>query len=386
MSKTLRFIPALGAVFFAVIGLSACGGVPSNAVVQVGSTPISKAAFEHWMGVATNSTQGSAGGAKPVVPDPPNFTACVAAYEKKQREKLTAGQKPSTHEQIKKLCETEYKSLQQEVLGFLISSQWVLNEAKSLGVNVSDAEVKKQFEKIKSTQFPKAAEFQKFLASSGQTVSDLLLRVKLNMLSTKIQQKISKQKHAVTEQEVTKYYEQNKSRYGTPEKRTVAEILTKTEEAAKNAKKEIESGKSFASVAKAVSIDPTTKSHGGLIVGLTKGTQSKALDEAIFSAPKGKLEGPVKTPFGFVIFEVKSVTAGTQQPLSQVKGQIKSQLQATQQQEALTKFVKGFKSKWTSQTECRSGYVVADCKEYKAPKTTPTGAPTTTGAAPTTTG
>ena len=235
------------------------------------------------------------------------------------------------------------------MLGFLISSQWVLSEAKSLGVNVSDAEVKKQFAKIQSTQFPKAAEFQKFLATSGQTVSDLLLRVKLNMLSTKIQQKISKQKHTVSDAEVTKYYEQNKSRYGTPEKRTVAEILTKTEEAAKNAKKEVESGKSFASVAKAVSIDPTTKAHGGLIVGLTKGTQSKTLDEAVFSAPKGKLEGPVKTPFGYVIFEVKSITTGTQQPLSQVKSQIKTQLSSTQQQEALTKFVKQFKSKWTGE-------------------------------------
>ncbi len=318
----------------------------------------------------------------PAIPVPPNFTACIEHYEANARKNKP--KKAPTRSQLKALCEQEFKSLQQEVLGFLISSQWVLNEAKELGVNVSDAEVKKQFEKIKSTQFPKAGEFQKFLQSSGQTVSDLLLRVKLNMLSTKIQQKIAKQKHAVTEQDVAKYYEQNKSRYGTPEKRTVAEILTKTEEAAKTAKKEIESGKSFASVAKAVSIDPTTKAHGGLIVGLTKGTQSKALDEAVFSAPKGKLEGPVKTPFGYVIFEVKSVTPGNQQPLSAVKGQIKTQLTSTQQQEALSKFVKNFKAKWTSKTECRSGYVVADCKEYKAPKTTTTGTgaptPTTTTA------
>jgi parvulin-like peptidyl-prolyl isomerase len=381
--KTIRFIPALGAVFFAVMGLSACGGVPSNAVVQVGSTPITKDAFEHWMGVAAQSSAGQ--GAKPAVPVPPNYTKCIANHEAIARK--FKGKSTQTRAQMKALCEQEYNSLKQEVLGFLISSQWVLNEAKALDVNVTDAEVKKQFEKIRNAQFPKAAEFQKFLQSSGQTVSDLLLRVKLNMLSTKIQQKISK-KHAVTEQEVTKYYEQNKSRYGTAEKRTVAEVLTKTEEAAKKAKQEIESGKSFASVAKAVSIDPTTRAHGGLIVGLTKGTQSKALDEAIFSAPKGKLEGPVKTPFGYVIFEVKSITAGTQQPLAKVKATIKSTLQASQQQEALSKFVKQFKSKWTANTECRAGYVVADCKEYKAPKTTTTGAPktTTTTTAPTKTG
>ncbi len=82
------------------------------------------------------------------------------------------------------------------MLGFLISSEWVIGEAANLGVKVSDAEVKKEFEKIKNEQFPKAAEFEKFLASSGQTVSDLLLRVKLNMLSSKIQQKIAKGRRA----------------------------------------------------------------------------------------------------------------------------------------------------------------------------------------------
>ena len=73
------------------------------------------------------------------------------------------------------------------MLGFLISSNWVLKEGRIAGREASDAEVKKQFDKIKNEQFPKAAEFEKFLASSGQTVSDLLLRVKLNMMSQKIQ-------------------------------------------------------------------------------------------------------------------------------------------------------------------------------------------------------
>ena len=78
------------------------------------------------------------------------------------------------------------------MLGFLISSTWVLGEANSLGVKVSDKEVKKQFAKIKSQQFPKAAEFEKFLKTSGQTVSDLLLRVKLNLLSRKSSRRSSR--------------------------------------------------------------------------------------------------------------------------------------------------------------------------------------------------
>jgi foldase protein PrsA len=375
VSKALRSISALGAVLFALVGLSACGGIPGNAVVQVGGTPITKTAFDHWMSVASSSS--SAGTTeKPVVPEPPNYTACIS-HLAATAPKPAKGQSAPTTKQLKSECETQYKSLQTEVLGFLISSQWVLGEASSLGVKLSDAEVKKEFAKIKAEEFPKASEFEKFLASSGQTVSDLLLRVKLNLLSQKIQKQIVKSKSKVTQAQIAKYYNENKSRYGTLEKRNVQIILTKTEAAAKSAKKEVESGKSFASVAKSVSIDPTSKANGGLLKEVVKGEEEKALDTAIFSTAKNVLSGPVKTPFGYYVFEVLSVTPGTQRTLAQVQSTVKQQLISTGEQTALSKFVKEFKKKWTAKTECRSGYVVADCKSYKAPKTTSTGTSTT---------
>jgi foldase protein PrsA len=234
VSNRLRFIAALGAVLFAIVGISACGGgIPGDAVVQVGGTPIAKTTFAHWMGIAAASGASSST-EKPAVPEPPNYTTCVA-HLAKIAPKPTKGQPPLTTKQFKTECATQYKSLQSEVLGFLISSQWVLGEASSLGVKLTDAEVKKEFAKIKSAQFPKAAEFEKFLASSGQSVSDLLLRVKLNLLSQKIQKKIIKQKSTVTEAQISKYYNENKSKYGTPEKRNVRIILTKTEAAAAGA-------------------------------------------------------------------------------------------------------------------------------------------------------
>lgn len=378
MSKYFRSIAALGAVFVAAVGIAACGGIPGNAVVQVGGTPITKATYEHWLSVAASSTSTTGTtGAKPVVPDPPNFTACIAHLEATSSKPAKGQSKPSKAE-LKSECEQQYKSLQQEVLGFLISSSWVLGEAESLGVKVSDAEVKKEFEKIKNEQFPQASEFKKFLATSGQSVSDLLLRVKLNMLSTKIQQKVSKEKGTVTQAQIEKYYKEHQSQYGTPEKRDVKIVLTKTEAQANEAKKEIESGKSFASVAKSKSIDPTTKNNGGELKGVTKGEEEKALNEAIFSAPKGKLGGPVKTPFGYYIYEVTGSTPGNQQSLSKAQSTIKQQLAAQNQQQALSKFVKEFRKKWEAKTECRAEYTVQDCKGYKKPKTATEGAATTT--------
>jgi foldase protein PrsA len=379
--RAFRIFPALGAVLFALVGISACGGIPGDAVVSVDGKSITKDTFAHWMSVAAASGSASTG-AKPTVPVPPKYTACIAAAA--AAAKPVKGQKAPTQAQLKTQCEQQYKSLQQEVLGFLISSNWVLGEASSLGVKISDKEVKKQFEKIKSQQFPKAAEFQKFLSSSGQTVSDLLLRVKLNLLSSKIQQKIVKEKSKVTQAQIAKYYKENPKRFGVAEKRNLLIILTKSEAQAKKAKQEVESGKSFASVAKAVSIDPTSKSNGGKLPGVVKGQEEKTLDAAVFSAKKNVLSGPIKTPFGYYIFEVQAITPGSQQTLKQAEPSIKSQLTATHQQSALSKFVKEFKKKWMAKTECRAGYVVADCKGYKAPKTTSTSAPASTSPATTT--
>ena len=314
-------IPALGAVLFALVGLSACGGIPGNAVVTVDGNSITKDTFNHWMSVAAASSATSAA-AKPAIPVPPNYTACIAGS--KAASKPAKGQSPPTEAALKSQCAQQYKSLQQEVLGFLISSSWVIGEAKSLGVKISDKEVRQQFEKIKSQQFPKTAEFEKFLKTSGQSVSDLLLRVKLNLLSQKIQQKIVKQKSKVSQAQIAKYYKENPKRFGVPEKRNLLIILTKTEAQAKKAKQEIESGKSFASVAKSVSIDPTSKSNGGKLVGVVKGQEEKSLDEAVFTAKKSVLTGPIKTPFGYYIFEVQSVTAGSQQSLKQAEASIKS--------------------------------------------------------------
>jgi foldase protein PrsA len=369
VSKAVRFVPALGAVLFALVGLAACGGIPGNAVVSVDGKAITKTTFNHWMGVAaaaTSTTTGS-GAAQPVIPEPPKYTACIAHLEATQP-KPAKGQTAPSQAQLKSQCETQYKSLQQEVLGFLISSSWVVGEADSLGVKVSDKEVQKRFNQIKEQQFPKPAEFEKFLASSGQSVSDLLLRVKLNLLSSKIQQKIVKSKSNVSQAQIQKYYNEHKSRFETPEKRSVEIILTKTEAAANKAKSEVQSSKNFSSVAKKVSVDPVSKSRGGLLPEVVKGQQEQALSTAIFSAQANVLSGPVKTPFGYYVFQVTGVTPGNAQSLAQSQSSVRSQLVATQQQSALSTFVKNFKKKWTSKTDCRAGYVVTDCKQYKAPK------------------
>lgn len=377
----MRSISALGAIALAAVGIASCGGgVPGDAVVQVNGNAVTKSTFNHWLKIVANSSATTTGG-KAVVPDPPSYSSCIASLRASQP-KPTKGQAPASNAQLKAQCEQDYTTYKNSALNFLIQSEWIIGQAEEMKISASNKEVEKTFDKLKKQQFPKQSEYEKFLKQTGFTTSDLLLRVKVqSVLSPKITSKVTKEASKnVTKAEAEKYYNEHKSLYGQPERRNLLIVLTKTEAQAKSAKSEIESGKSFASVAKAHSIDPVSKAKGGELPNVEKGQEEKALSEAVFSAQTKKLSGPVKTPFGYYIFEVTKVLPASTQALSKVESSIKSQLGAERQQKKLSSFVKEFKKRWTAKTECKPEFMVELCKGYKAPKTS-----TSTSTTPSTT-
>ena len=365
MRKTKLCTLALGAFFVPAMLVAGCGGVPGNAVAEVDGTAIEKNDFEHWLAVAAKSG-GQAGAA---VPKPPDYAACVN-QKRKTTPKPAKGQPKVTDSQLKTQCKQEYEALRDQVLQLLISFEWIEGEAKAMNIKVSDAEVKKSFEKQKKEAFPKAADFNKFLKDSGQTEEDILQRVRLDTLSNKIRQKVTKGKDKVTDAQIEAYYNKNKQRFAQPERRDLRIVLTKDKAKAAQARKALQDGQSFKSVAKKYSIDQASKAQGGNLPAVAKGQQEKALDEAVFKAKKGQLTGPVKTQFGYYVFDVNKITPASQQTLAQAKATIKQTLASQNQQKALDKFVKSFRKRWKEKTDCREGYRTQDCKN--APKATPT--------------
>jgi parvulin-like peptidyl-prolyl isomerase len=383
MRMNLRLLLAVGAVAVPAAALTACGSdsVPGNAVAKVGGDSIATSDFNHWMRVAAISSQGAQPGAKttaPAIPQPPDFAACVA-NKKKTAPKPAKGQPTPTDAQYKAQCQQEYQGLRDQVLQFLISAHWIQGEANDQGVKVTDAEVNKQFQQTKKQSFPKPADYTKFLKDSGMTQDDILFRVRLDTLSNKLRQKVTKGKDKVTDAQVGAYYNKNKSRFAQPERRDLRIVLTKDKAKADQARAAIAGGQSFKTVANKYSIDQASKSQGGVLLAVAKGQQEKALDTAVFKANKGQLVGPVKTQFGYYVFKVQKVTPASQQSLTQAKETIKQLLASQNQQKSLDAFVKDFRTKWKKKTICKKDYTTQDCKN--APKQATTA--TTAGAVPT---
>jgi phosphatidylethanolamine-binding protein (PEBP) family uncharacterized protein len=81
-------------------------------------------------------------------------------------------------------------------LGFLLTSEWVLGEAAARHISVSEAEVKQRFAQLERQSFSKAGSLQRFLAKSGESEADLLARVKVELLQSRIVAKLTAGKSA----------------------------------------------------------------------------------------------------------------------------------------------------------------------------------------------
>ena len=367
--RLTRLISLLATAAVLPIAVAGCGNdVPSGAVAKVDDTVIKQEEFDHWVQAAAQGQQPPGAGGQVSVPDPPDFTECVDA--KKQQPVPPGSQKP-TDDQLKDQCQQEFDSLKQQVMQFLISAEWIEQEANARDIEVSDEEVQKQFEDQKNQSFPNEKQYQQFLKTSGQTEEDLLFRVKLDVLSTKVRDEIIDDVDEVSDEDIQTYYDENKERFAQPERRDLNVVLTKTEDKANEAKQAIESGQSFKDVAKEFSIDEASKSQGGKLPAVAEGQQEKAFDDAIFSAEKGQLTGPVKTQFGWYVFEVTKVTPASQQSLDDAKETIKSLLRSEREQKALDDFIEEFQDKYSEKTNCADDYVVQECDN--APDETSTG-------------
>jgi len=311
------------------------------------------------------------------VPDAPEFTRCVAD-KRKAAPKPAKGQPKTTDAQYKQQCQQEYQALRDQALQLLVSFEWIEGEAEERGLKVTDAEVRKSFEQQKKQSFPKEADYKKFLKDSGQTNEDILKRVRLDLLSNKIRDEVIKGKSKVTDAQIRDFYEKNKERFAQPERRDLRIVLTKNEAKARQAKAALDGGQSWKTVASRFSIDEASKTQGGKLPGQNEGTLEKALDKAVFSAKRGQVSGPVKTQFGFYVFEVEKIQPASQQTLEQAKETIRQTLQSQNQQKALDQFVEDFRKKWKDRTDCRDEFVTQDCKN--APKETPTPSPGQPGA------
>ena len=77
------------------------------------------------------------------------------------------------------------------------------------------------------------------------------------------------------------------------------------------------------------------------------------------------MEGPLKTNFGYTVFQVERSTPESVQELSAVEGQIENTLAERVQEESFREVIDDFNARWKARTFCDEGYIIEMCANYE---------------------
>jgi hypothetical protein len=314
------------------------------------------------------------------VPDPPTYTACIAGL-RAGKPSLTPSVTGAGEAKLIGICKERYQRQLSNALDAAMHNLWLLGEAKEQGIRVSAREVDEEIEEAKKS-FHTDAEWQAYLKGNSQTIGELRLESKINHITNAIFKHVrTRSGEAEAGASAARYYASHRRQFTEPEGRDVRIVRAATAASAARAISELRSGKSFASVAGELSAigQPVKANHGEVLDLKPETYQEPALAKAIFSAKLNRLYGPIsvsaahltiapETNSGYFIFEVRKVIPSHLTPLSQVKDALAEQISEAERKKSVSSFVKAFRLKWTQRTDCKPGFVVHFCRQFKPSK------------------
>ncbi|NIX77168.1 SurA N-terminal domain-containing protein [Microvirga terricola] len=138
----------------------------------------------------------------------------------------------------------------------------------------------------------------------------------------------------VSDADARQRYEQEKAKFGTPERRTIQQIAFPSQEEAEAAFSKIKEGATFDAIAAERNVSQPDLDLGTF-------TKSEMLDPAVadaaFSLAEGATSGPVAGRFGPVIVRVTKVQPESVRPFEEVAGEIRQEIAQSRAQEAIEK-------------------------------------------------
>ncbi len=126
----------------------------------------------------------------------------------------------------------------------------------------------------------------------------------------------------VSEDEIKKAYEDDKAQYRKPERRRLLQLLAPDRATIEEAAKKVAAGESFAAVADELGGKVSTTTVGPVAAG----DLPDPLDKAAFALGPDEVSKPLQTSFGWHLLRLVGVEPASEQPLTEVRGQIQKAL------------------------------------------------------------
>lgn len=161
----------------------------------------------------------------------------------------------------------------------------------------------------------------------------------------KLQENMAEKAAPIDDDRIAAYYKQHKSLFNIPAMVKVRRIVVKDSVTAKNLRKKlIKSDRAFAGLAEKYSIDPASKSRGGVLGYIRQGTREKAFEDAVFALKKkGDITPVFKTKEGYQIVQLMERRDAVERTLAQVKGIIRSRIMKDEEAKGVAELVERLK-------------------------------------------
>ena len=244
-----------------------------------------------------------------------------------------------------KIKEVQANIKKQIVDGFILRTL-MSNEAEKRKIEAPDKEVKMAIDQIKAS-LPPDKKLETFMKENNISREFIILGIKVKKM---VQQDLGK-KAKPSQKEISKFYDENKDKFITPENAHVRHILiafaegdddkVKAEKKAKieNLRQQVIGGADFAEIARKNS-DCPSKENGGDLGSIKKGQTVQLFEDAVFSQEINAVGPVVTTEYGYHIIQVLERNLEKTVALEEVKSKISSYLENQKQTEAFSALFK----------------------------------------------
>ncbi len=249
-------------------------------------------------------------------------------------------------------------TIARELVKAAAAQELIVQKAKSLGISIGEEQVNSQLKNVED-QFPSHQAFLTALAFQHMSVEALKEKIQRTLLEDELMRREIAPKVEVSDEDVEKYYNDNKAQFIKPvlyrashihiatlkpsataedeASRKKSERLTKMINDEARVKinsilKKVKAGENFAELAKRFSEDEASKDKGGQLGDLHPDNTLPEIGEELVKLKEGSTSGIIKSQFGFHILKLDEIIPSQLIPMADVKTDIMNHLLKTKTQ------------------------------------------------------
>jgi peptidyl-prolyl cis-trans isomerase SurA len=230
----------------------------------------------------------------------------------------------------------------------------LVQRGRELGYTLGDEQFQNIVENIKKeNKLESEDQFQQALKQEGMTLQDLRRQLERNLLVTRVQQVEVMGKISVSEEEVVKFYKDNRNSFTTPPSVTLREILivVPTTDKGINAavddeakakvedlRKRVIAGEPFAQLASQLS-ESGSKANGGLIGPISRDDLAPELQQQLAAMKPGEVSPVLRTTRGYQIIKLEASVGAKTKTLDEARAEVSDKLAAEKRQGQLEQYL-----------------------------------------------